>query len=372
MTIYLDKKRTTIHIDGQPSIQKSSERKSRQARLEKDLKKLKEQVEGLCQKKHGSPAKLFRKCRDLYRPPRSAIDAIAEGLKDLGWNVCSCPYQADTHIGELCRDEPDKSNLAVITADSDLIVYDGVPNVTMPVGRSHELTTFTKSALLQELKLPSSHHLQLAAVVTKNDYFPGLESFGIRTNANLVCGIDMHQVNQGKATVRQLKSRFHDAIEVYLGLIKSDKGKSIENVTTTDYDNAISAFVLCREDSSSSAVRSPQTDSAIRSLLRQLEDIRLRRKMLSQARVSSNMASSSSDRLVPMTQPSQDRPTASQTSSNMASSSSGGLVAMTQPLQDKPAASQPVSCYQKQDESLPHRRQGLVKKKRMARWKRAR
>jgi len=374
LAIHLDKEKTVIHIDGKPSIQKSAERKSRQERLNKDLAKLKDQVGKLCERKHGSPAKLFRKCRDLYRPPPSDIDGIEESLRDLGWTVCRCPYQADTHIGEICRDVSDKSKLAVVSGDSDLIIYDGVPNVTMPVGRLHEWTTFSKTTLLEELKLPSSQHLQLTAVVTKNDYFPGIKTYGIRRNADLVRDIDIEMEDQGKATAEELALKFRNAINIYLDRIKKTEGKVTsgkvslgkvslgkvsedkvsegkvpKDITTNDYDNAISAFVLCKEDSSASTISSPQTHSEIRDLLRQLENIRLRRRgPLSPSRTSSSTASSSFSAAVVV----------------VSSSSSGSIMAST-------SCSGTVIAQSSQDQNQ-NTTQDLVKKKKWARWRRAR
>lgn len=276
MDKYLDKARTTIHIDGEPSMEKSEERKSRQERLDKDIAKLTDSIKSFSQRKRGSPASLFRKCRNAFRLPRSVLDEIANGLRDLGWNICRCQHQADTHIGELCQMEPDKSQLAVITGDSDLIIYDGVPSITIPVGKSHELTTFTKSSVLKELNLPTSRHLQFAAIVTKNDYFPGTKTYGIRRNADIVREIELDFGDTtGELDDCQLRDIFHKAIDSYLSSIKRPQGRML-----VDYDNAISALVLCKETASTSATPSAQTHTVIRNLLTELERIRQNRKRL--------------------------------------------------------------------------------------------
>ncbi|KAF9946062.1 hypothetical protein BGZ65_010112, partial [Modicella reniformis] len=307
MTPYLDKKRTTIHIDGEPSIQKSNERKHRQEQLDTQLEKLTKQTTDFCERKRGSPAKLFRKCRDVYRPPPCAISNIAEGLRVMGWEVCLCPFQADTHIGELCQKIQDKGNLAVVSGDSDLMVYEGVSSVTMPVGKSHELKTFSKAKVLQELGLPSSRHLQLAAILTKNDYFGGIRTFGISRNAELVRTIHLDQ--ERDMTNSELVAKFMKAIELYLAHIKSPEG-----ISTADYCNAISAFVLCQETWDVSAKRSAATADAVAGILRRLEDAKLRRRgLLQQAPAApSNIDSLSSNKLIVAAEPSQDRSMASQ------------------------------------------------------------
>ncbi|KAI8363131.1 hypothetical protein B0O80DRAFT_420925 [Mortierella sp. GBAus27b] len=218
---------------------------------------------------------------------------IVEGLTSLGWKVCRCPYQADTHIGELCRDETDKASLAVISNDSDLLIYDGVSCVTMPVGKSRELTTFSKASLLEELDLPSSRHLQLAAMLTKNDYFGGTRTYGIIRNAELVRNLLLDI--DGKEDEQELISKFHSAIGDYFALIKNVKDFPIDD----DISNAISAFVLCREDRSDSATPSPQTHQRVSDVLRQLEYAKLQRRgLLSQACTTiSNVSSSSTNEL---------------------------------------------------------------------------
>lgn len=172
------------------------------------------------------------------------------------------------------------------------MVYDGVPCVTMPVGRSRELMTFSKDNLLQELNLPSSRHLQLAAILTKNDYFEGISMYGIKSNADVVRNISLE--HQGEVEDCKLVSKFQHAILEYLDLIEN------VDLSLDKFNNAISAFVLCREDQSESAKSSPQTHEEVCKILRRLEDTKLRRKgLLPQSQPTpSNVASSSANRLI--------------------------------------------------------------------------
>ncbi|KAI8361142.1 hypothetical protein B0O80DRAFT_150963 [Mortierella sp. GBAus27b] len=143
----------------------------------------------------------------------------------------------------------------------------------MPVGKSRELTTFSKAALLEELDLPTSHHLQLVAMLTKNDYFGGTRMLGIKRNAELVRNLSI-DIN-GQEDECELVSKFNNAINDYFALIKSPK------VTPTDdLCHAISAFVLCRESHSVSAAPSPQTHQRVSKILRQLEDVKIQRRGL--------------------------------------------------------------------------------------------
>jgi hypothetical protein len=167
----------------------------------------------------------------------------------------------------------DKESLAVISNDSDLMVFDGVPSITMPVGKSRELTTFSKTSLLEELDLPTSHHLQLAAILTKNDYFGGTKMLGIIRNAELVRNIQL-DIN-GDEDEHELVSKFNKGVIDYFELINSPERFPNDNIT-----NAISAFVLCQEDYSDTAAPSPQTHEKVCRVLRQLEDLKLRRRGL--------------------------------------------------------------------------------------------
>jgi len=73
----------------------------------------------------------------------------------LDWNVCRCTFQADSHIAEMCR-ESGGEDVAVLTNDSDMLVYEHINTMTMPVGRGREFTTFNKADVMAALDLPVS------------------------------------------------------------------------------------------------------------------------------------------------------------------------------------------------------------------------
>lgn len=182
-------------------------------------------------------------------------------LKKLGWIAYECPHQADTHIASVCSDNSADDPVTVVTGDSDLIAYRGIWNVVMPVGRSHELTNFSKSDLLTSLNLPSEQHLLLAAIVTKNDYFGGVKWYGIKRNTDVIRdmelapGLDVESVT---GSVRR-----------YLDLIKRRDTK------ISDFRHAITAFVACHEDSTEDAFPSVDSHNEVATLLTKLETNRL-------------------------------------------------------------------------------------------------
>jgi hypothetical protein len=263
----IDKKNTVIHCDGKPSVQKSAERARRNGRLESDLQKLTSRVNSLSRK---VPSSIYGKCKNLYRIPPEALDNILQELYNMQWNVCRCPFQSDTHIADLCRKSSNK-DIVIITKDSDLIVYEDVNSITIPVGRAHELTTFEKVNVMESMKLPSPRHLLLAGIVSTNDYSKGVPWYGLTRNTEIVRDIKLDYEPGSCDLVRV--GAIQDALETYLANIKRPHSKVLEG-----YDNAISAFVQCKEVWSDSAVSSASTHDQICGLLRKLELMKIARK----------------------------------------------------------------------------------------------
>jgi hypothetical protein len=182
-----------------------------------------------------------------------------------GWNVHQCPHQADTHIGETCSDLSPDDKVVVVTGDSDLIVYEGIWTVIMPIGRSRELTRFSKQDLLKSLDLPSERHLLLAAIATKNDYFEGIRCIGINRNVDIIRKMDLGS--------GQREQSITVGISDYLKQLKSSRGKTIAS-----YQHAITAFAGCHEDGSVDAASSADSYSDVYAILQDLEIHRLRRQ----------------------------------------------------------------------------------------------
>ncbi|KAI1321153.1 hypothetical protein EDD11_007719 [Mortierella claussenii] len=82
--------------------------------------------------------------------------------------------------------------MAIVSNDSDMMVYEGVPTVTMQRGRgkSREFRTYRKTVSLSVLSLPLDKHLLLASILTKNDYFAGISWYGIRRISKIAEDID--------------------------------------------------------------------------------------------------------------------------------------------------------------------------------------
>jgi hypothetical protein len=228
--------------------------------------KLTRRIENLPEKK-SIPAAVYTKCRHLYRAPSTALDGILHELENLGWMVCRCEFQSDTHIADICRRDSNKKDIVVITKDSDLLVYEDIDSITMPVGRAHELTTFKKDDVLASLSLPSARHLLLTAILTRNDYSAPIPSYGLHRNADIVKNMEIDEPSSSDAV-----SAITNSIPEYLATVKKPHSKS-----TKSYEHAITAFAGCKEEWSATATPSTSTHEDIRKLLRELEAKKLAR-----------------------------------------------------------------------------------------------
>ncbi|KAF9276322.1 hypothetical protein BGZ68_010091 [Mortierella alpina] len=79
------------------------------------------------------------------------------------------------------------------------MLYEGITSITVPIGRKHEMTTFTKVDLLKELDLPSEAHLLLAGLVTSNDYVVNIPYFGISRNCDIVRDMNLQDIGPFKS-----------------------------------------------------------------------------------------------------------------------------------------------------------------------------
>jgi hypothetical protein len=264
----MDKESTVLHIDGQPSIQKSGERRERTKVLNKKIESLEKEVTELGKKRLGS---LFSRIKQAYRVPPKSIDELGSRLEDLGWTICHCPFQADTHIASLVKDSLEKDNIAIVTTDSDLMIYEGVTSVTMPVGKSRELMTFDKAAVLEHLDLQSDFELLLVAILSTNDYSKSLPWYGVQRNADAVRALRpfINSLNAKDSPDIRVRS----VIKEYLKTAKGGSKKSVE-----DYEFAIDAFVLLDEQLDLNHPSSSENHEKITALIRKLEEIKVQRR----------------------------------------------------------------------------------------------
>ncbi|KAG0074662.1 hypothetical protein BGZ90_010572 [Linnemannia elongata] len=241
----MSKVHTVIHVDGPRSLEKETEHKRRDERLQKSLGKLtitatKDKLEsGL-----GLKA-VYRMCRSAYRLPPEALEPV------LG-------------------------------------------------------TTYYKDELLIKLDLPSPAHLALVSIVTGNDYTRGVPYYGLVSNTAAIRDFDFGVF--GAMTGQDLVKGFQRLVDDYLGVVKAkaedtrksagqrqqqrrqrrtpppeskaerrdqkriDRADLQLTVTVADFQGAIGAFVSCQESpQSTDGSQSPPAYDVVRSTLLELE-----------------------------------------------------------------------------------------------------
>ncbi|KAG9072301.1 hypothetical protein KI688_000070 [Linnemannia hyalina] len=252
-----DKELTIIHVDGSPSEQKRGEHRQRNATLKRALDKLQTKVSGSTR----STKQLFKTCKNNYRLPRGSLEQdILPVLREKGWWIHLCPYQADTCLSRVCQDAPDPDSVMIVTSDSDLIVYEGIRHIMMPVGKTRELQLFDKTKLLDRLDLPSEQHLLLVCIVTSNDYVKNLPYFGLHKNCDIIRDFDLTSLgplggsgdNDHRAeALMPFIQNYLDEVERQLGKLKKrsiqqtstrHKQQEIIHIGPEYYRHAITAF----------------------------------------------------------------------------------------------------------------------------------
>ncbi|CAO3563762.1 unnamed protein product [Mortierella alpina] len=83
----INKQTAVVHIDGEPSQQKSRARMIRSTRHATALNELDKQVTRTLARSRAPSSRLYKRAKDLYRPTRDMLLEIENGLRLLGWNV---------------------------------------------------------------------------------------------------------------------------------------------------------------------------------------------------------------------------------------------------------------------------------------------
>jgi len=231
--------------------------------MRKHLENIRNDVNKSLQKKGKIPRRIFQRLKQVFRPPQSAIDEIKEELGILGWNVCSCSFQADTCIAQRClADGTSPSETVVISADSDMIGYEQISNIVIPCGKKNNLRLFRKENILHYIGLPSPRHLLLMSIVTTNDYSKGIPWHGVSRNIEIICGLNLAENDMHK----------NDRVEIILGGIKEylNEAKGGGSFDVTHFSNAIDAFVACKEEYVQYATPSAKSHTEIANLLQDI------------------------------------------------------------------------------------------------------
>ncbi|KAK3838113.1 MAG: hypothetical protein J3R72DRAFT_448904 [Linnemannia gamsii] len=302
---------TIIHVDGPRSLEREAEHKRRDERLQNTLDKLtptatKDKLES------GSGLKaVYRICRSAYRLPPEALEQVLGVMEDSGWRVCRCAHQSDLCIATHVRRAPDKSDIRVVTHDSDLLAFEDIHSITIPASR--DWTTYYKDELLVKLDLPPPTHLVFVSIITGNDYTRGVSYYGLASNTAIIRHFDLGGLGAmtGQDRVEGLQKLVGDYLDVVKAKAEDTRRsagqrqqqrrqrraqqirhqtplpeskaeikdqKRIDRadlqlaVTVADFQGAIGAFVSCQESpQSTDGSLPPPAYDVIRSTLFHLE-----------------------------------------------------------------------------------------------------
>ncbi|KAK3820792.1 MAG: hypothetical protein J3R72DRAFT_459524 [Linnemannia gamsii] len=288
----LSKVNTIIHVDGPRSLENEAEHKRRDERLQNTLDKLtptatKDKLES------GSGLKaVYRICRSAYRLPPEALEQVLGVMEDSGWRVCRCEHQSDLCIATHVRRAPDKSDIRVVTHDSDLLAFEDIHSITIPASR--DWTTYYKDELLVKLDLPSPTHLVFVSIITGNDYTRGVSYYGLASNTAIIRHFDLGGL--GAMTGQDRVEGFQKLVGDYLDVTPLPESKAeikdqkrIDRaglqlaVTVADFQGAIGASVSCQESpQSTDGSLPPPAYDIVRSTLFQLE---MRKARINSSRV---------------------------------------------------------------------------------------
>ncbi|KAG0314176.1 hypothetical protein BG000_005637, partial [Podila horticola] len=192
------------------------------------------------------------------------------GLKEFKWKTCTCEFQADTCLADKSCTNPEA---AIVAGDSDLLVYEHVQELTMPVWQNRQkmYKTFSKGAVLQSLGLNSSRQLLLAAIVSSNDYFVGFKGIPFKDAVNIVKNIKL-DCSGAKAS----KEGIQDGIREFV--ISANKSRKAPLVVPDGcFDHALSAFIDLVEHAGQSgqeATASFSTHAQVKTLVERVIDYR--------------------------------------------------------------------------------------------------
>ncbi|KAG9061854.1 hypothetical protein KI688_007005 [Linnemannia hyalina] len=222
----LSKDITMLHMDGLRSMEKEWAHGKRDQALSKQLETLeRDYTEGKLHNKR----QLYKRLKASYRAPPEALRAVSEVLRQSGWTICQCLNQSDTCIARTVNNAAVPGDIRVITKDSDLMAFESIMSVTMPV--KNTWTTFHKDELLNEHGLPTPVHLTLAALVSNNDYTNGVFSYGLTSNVDTIrqfkmTGLDGTVGQDRVEVVRIYVRRYLDIIHQKARTIKDSATQS--------------------------------------------------------------------------------------------------------------------------------------------------
>ncbi|KAF9370380.1 hypothetical protein CPB97_002780 [Podila verticillata] len=193
MSAFLMPTNTTLHWDGALLIEKSVEQVCQAKESEKHLDKAKKDIEARIKKWFSFSTCTYTTLKSLYKVPSTIMNDIITGMESLGWNICRCPFQADTCLAQQVSSQDD---IAIVLGDSDPFVYEQVMELMMPVWRNRKKVykTFSKVNFLKDSGLPLACHLVLAVILSPNDYFTGFKGMPLKNVIKIIKSVQLDDI----------------------------------------------------------------------------------------------------------------------------------------------------------------------------------
>lgn len=267
---FMEPAKTTIHYDSKASIQKLAERVKRLQESINKITHLHEQVKDMINNCKPVPPQLYTQCKQAYCMPHCIIDMILSELGCLGWRCCPCAYPSDTCIVKKAQES--KLRIAVVSTDSDMMLYEDIDNVTIPFMCKGITTyyTYLKSRVLYHLNLTSPCHLLLTGVLLKSDYFSGILGLKFTDVAMIISDLELNlgwgHDHHGTQNDTQVSEIAHGIKQFFASVDNYQLKKSHPSSYNLQY--LIDAFVRIHEDDSNSkAIASYDSHNSIKNLL---------------------------------------------------------------------------------------------------------
>lgn len=185
----------SIHIDGEPSAAKGVEHAKRHKVREDTCRELASEIRRLETKQGGFiPKKLTDRIeaqlRHVCQLSQQDRRTLNESFQSLGFSSHVCHAEADPCIATACHESSGSTDkVAVVTKDSDLLVYCDVEMVLRPNPQDAGFVVYRKSEVLAALGLHRKEFLTLYGMTLRNDYAPNVKTIGPVTSLELVVQI---------------------------------------------------------------------------------------------------------------------------------------------------------------------------------------
>ncbi|KAF9997128.1 hypothetical protein BGZ80_006214, partial [Entomortierella chlamydospora] len=155
----------------------------------------------------------------FYWAPESRI-ALAQFLRNEGWEVIECTTEADYRIASDCNPGD-----VVISGDSDMLIYDNVSIIWRPISRGRFLV-YDVVEVLNTLNINRTQ-LTVLGVVSHNDYNRNIYGLGCATNFSII---------------KDLKTTSVDASSMVAAYL-ADTRVILKNKDQTTFANSIKVFI---------------------------------------------------------------------------------------------------------------------------------